>query len=239
MYILFSGEGASDLGIGTGAALVCEGDEFAHGPMAIIIDQIVEDRQGYSLIGVSACGVVSESSLADHKRQLKAGKKSIRLPGVKQSKETHYYFNNARILARIAKDKQAVIADDVVAILFRDSDETASAGRGLWEEKRRAMLHGFDEEGFARGVPMIPKPKSEAWILCGLTGSPNQGGRPLEEWSGNDKSPKSLKGELRRVLGQSSTREILCELVRDRRIDYRKITLPSFSAFAERLIEVI
>jgi len=51
MYILFSGEGATDLGVGTGAALVCEGDEFAHGPMAIIVDQIVEDRQGYSLIG--------------------------------------------------------------------------------------------------------------------------------------------------------------------------------------------
>ena len=176
MYFLFSGEGPTDLGLGTGAATICEGDEFEHGPMAIIVDQMVEERQGYSLLGVSTCGIISERSLAERARQLKAVKKSLRLPGSKQPKETRYFFNNAHILAQCAHEKQAKLADEVVAILFRDSDGTASAGRGLWEDKRRSMIHGFDEEGFARGVPMIPNPKSEAWVLCGLTGNPNHGG---------------------------------------------------------------
>jgi hypothetical protein len=239
MYFLFSGEGPTDLGIGTGAGMICEGDEFGHGPMAIIVDQMVEDRQGYSPLGVSVCGIVSEHSLSERKGQLKPAKKSIRLPGVKQPKETRYFFNNARLLARIAQEKRAELADEVVAVLFRDSDGTASAGRGLWDDQRRSMIQGFDEEGFARGVPMIPRPKSEAWILCGLTGNPNYGGAPLEERSGNDNSPNSLKDELRTFAGKSLAREMLCEMVRDRRIDYRKIALPSFDAFANRLADVI
>ncbi len=202
MYFLFSGEGPTDVGVGTGAATICEGDDFGHGPMAIIVDQLVEDRQGYSPLGVSTCGIISEHSLAERARQLKTVKKSLRLPGVKQPKETRYFFNNARILARIAREKRAELADDVVAILFRDSDGTASAGRGQWEDKRRSIIHGFDEERFTRGVPMIPKPKSEAWVLCGLTGNPNYGGGPLEERSGNDNSPNSLKDELKRFAGK-------------------------------------
>ena len=158
---------------------------------------------------------------------------------MKRPKETRYFFNNARILARIAEEKRTALGDDVVAILFRDSDGTASAGRGHWQDKRLSMLHGFAEEGFAKGVPMIPKPKSEAWIICGLTGSPNRGGVPLEEWSGNDNSPRSVKEELRRFLGEPFSRESLCDLVRSRRMDYGRITMPSFDAFAARLMEVI
>ena len=68
-------------------------------------------------------------------------------------------------MARIAKEREVETKDNVVAVLFRDAD-TATAGRGTWAEKRQSMLDGFAEEGFARGVPMIPKPTSEAWLLC-------------------------------------------------------------------------
>ena len=93
---------------------------------------------------------------------LKAAKKQLGLPGKKRGKETRYFFNNARVLAKIATEKEQEKLDDVVAILFRDSDGTASAGRGLWEDKRKSMLDGFAEENHTRGVPMIPRPKSEA-----------------------------------------------------------------------------
>ena len=52
------------------------------------------------------------------------------------------------MLARFAKERAKEIDDEVVAVLFRDSDGTASAGRGQWNDKREAMLDGFDEEGF-------------------------------------------------------------------------------------------
>ena len=207
--------------------------------MALFVDQIVEGRHNYSLFAVECCGYVSEHALENRAGELKPPKKSLRLPGVKQPKETRYFFDNARALARIAADKQANLGDDVVAVLFRDSDGTASAERGRWEDQRTSMLHGFDEGRFARGVPVIPKPKSEAWIIAGITGSPNQGGKSLEDWSGNDKSPNSLKGELGKMLGEYPPAETQCEMVRKRQIDYEKIILPSFTAFKDRLIEVI
>jgi hypothetical protein len=239
MFFLFSGEGPTDMGVGTSEAVICEGQEYLVGPMAIIGDQVVAEHHGYSPLDVQCCGFVSEHRLIDRAGELKAARKSLRLPGVRQPKETRYFFNNARVLARIARDKQVLLKDDVVAVLFRDSDGTASAGRGIWDDKRTSMLHGFQEEGYARGVPMIPRPKSEAWVISGITGSPNHGGRPLEDWSGNDKSPNSLKGELEKLLGEKPSRENLCDMVSDRQIDYEKINVPSFTAFKNRLSEVI
>jgi len=83
------------------------------------VAQVVEKQQASSIFD-GACGFVSESRLVERARALKAVKKAIRLPGKKQAKETRYFFNNARILARIAKEKARALDDDVVAILFRD-----------------------------------------------------------------------------------------------------------------------
>jgi len=143
-----------------------------------------------------------------------------------------------RILSRIAKEQASARNDDVVAVLFRDADGTASAGRGLWEDKWQSMLAGFDEEGFDRGVPMIPKPKSEAWLICALKERPYQHCNDLEDRSGNDKSPKSLKKELAKLLGEKVTPELLCDKVRTR-VDMNRITMPSFQAFRTRLEAVI
>ncbi|MGD0900894.1 MAG: hypothetical protein ABR915_23930 [Thermoguttaceae bacterium] len=239
MYFLLSGEGPRDMGVGTGAAVICEGEDYLYGPMAVITDHIVEQHDHYSLLDAQCCGFVSEHHLAARAGELKAAKKSLRLPGVKQPKETRYFFNNARVLARIAGEKQVLRNDDVVAVLFRDSDDTASAGRGLWDDKNNSIIHGFGEEGFAKGVPMVPKPKSEAWLICGITGNPNHEGTALEDWSGNDKSPNSLKGALERLIGQEPSRELLCELLRDGTVDCQKIDLPKFRAFRDRLRSVL
>ena len=237
MYFLLSGEGITDMGVGKSDVITCEGDAYYAGPMAIMVDQIVEGCRNYSILEVGCCGYVSEHRLADRAGELKTAKKELRLPGKKQAKETRYFFNNARVLARIAKEKEAYLADEVVAVLFRDSDGTASAGRGLWDDKRQSMLDGFDEEAFSNGVPMIPKPKSEAWLICALKKLPYQRCEALEDRSGNDNSPKSLKKELEKILGIEVTPELLCERVRN--VDIDKIKMPSFQAFRERLEEVI
>ena len=239
MYFLFSGEGSTDLGIGTSAAFLCEGHEFLPGPMTVIADQVVQARQKYSPLEARGCGYVSEQNLIQRAGELKAARKALRLPGKKRGKETRYYFNNARILARIAKDKATELDDDVVAVLFRDADGTASAGRGLWEEKRQSMLDGFNEETFMRGVPMIPKPKSEAWLICALKRNPYKGCEALEERSGNDQSPHSLKDELAELLDVAPSRESLCRIVQDKTVDIERIAMPSFAAFRTRLEAVI
>ena len=107
--------------------------------------------------------------------------------------------------------------DKVVAVLFRDSDGTATAQRGLWTDERNSMLRGFEDEGFSCGVPMLPKPKSEAWVLCALKDNPYQGCDALEERSGNDNSPNSLKDDLKARRGKLPSAEELCEMVRRKR----------------------
>ena len=127
--------------------------------------------------------------------------------------------------------------DAVVAVLFHDSDDTASAERGLWDDKWRSMKAGFAEEGFSKGVPMIPKPKSEAWLLCALKENPYQACANLE-----DRSGKGMKNELKKRLaglGRTASREDLREIVNDRTVDIDRIDMPSFRKFRCRLEKVI
>lgn len=237
MYFLFSGEGPTDLGSSASPGLIAEGDDFLYGPMAILADQIVFNCHSYSLLETRWYGYVSEGGISQKASEIKAVKKALGLPGVDRPKETRYYFNTARILSRIAKEKQTATEDEVVAILFRDSDGTASAGRGLWEDKLKSMSDGFLQEGFERGVPMIPKPKSEAWLICGLKAVPYEGCEVLEARSGNDDSPHSLKKELLEILPEIVTRADLVDVVKDR-IDFTRLEMPSFRAFQRRLEQV-
>ena len=239
MYFLFSGEGPTDLGTCDDGASACEGDRYQHGPMTVIVGQVVEAKLRFSFLETQHYGFLSEGGLTSLTRKLKPAKKSPRLRGKKTAKETRSFYRNARAFALYAREKSAALGDAVVAVLFRDSDGTASAGRGLWEHKRLSMEKGFEAEGFATGVPMIPKPKSEAWLLCALRENPYQGCAALEDRSGNDKSPNSLKAELEEILGYRPSRVDLCEMVSERRVDIDRIDMPSFDAFRAQLEEVI
>jgi len=238
VYFLFSGEGAQDLGMCSGGASACEGPQYEHGPMTVIVDHLAHGELGYSLLERQDYGFLSEGHLTRLTRELKPAKRSPRLRGKKRAKETMYFYRNARALALYARDKAAHLSDDVVAVLFRDSDGSASAGRGNWRTKRQSMIAGFRDADFDSGVPMIPKPKSEAWLLCALKANPYQGCAALERDSGNDRSPKSLKRKLKKRLGRSPSREILCEMVNDGTVDVDRIDMPSFDAFKTRLKEV-
>ena len=89
------------------------------------------------------------------------------------------------------------------------------------------------------GVPMIPKPKSEAWLLCALRDDYQNCGR-LENESGNDASPNSLKQQLSQHLGEPATRELLNGTSDDNRLDLEQITdMPSLTMFKDRLDEVL
>jgi hypothetical protein len=238
MYFLLSGEGPWDIGTCTSDAEVCEGDDYQPGPMAVMADQIVEARHKYSPLESGCCGFVHKSVIERRESELKAVKKPVAGPGKRRAIETHYFFRNARSLAKIAIEQEGRREEEVVAVLFRDAD-TATAGRGSWEDKRRAVLDGFQVEGFSRGVPMIPKPTSEAWLLCALKSTPYQNCEKLEERSARPKSANSLKDERETILGGEPTREMLCDLVAGRTVDINRIEMPSFAKFRSRLKEVI
>ncbi len=239
MYFLLSGEGPTDIGLCADSINACEGNRHLQGPMAIIISQIVEQQIGFSFMDTEYYGYVSKQELVARASQFKHQKKSLRLPGKKKPKETGYFYRNARALALCAKDKKAEFDDEVIAVFFRDSDGTASADRGLWQDKWDSIVKGFSDEGFDRGVPMIPKPKSEAWIICSVKNNQYQGCGALENRSGNDKSPNSLKDELAEILDGRHSREQLCEMVNNGTIDSNRINMPSFLAFKQALLDLL
>jgi hypothetical protein len=103
----------------------------------------------------------------------------------------------------------------------------------------RSILTGFEAEKISTGVPMIPKPKSEAWILCALRNK-YQYCAKLENESGNDDSPNSLKQQLEDHLGESGSRILLNDKIDDGEIDIDRITdMPSINAFKDRLNKVL
>ncbi len=239
MYFLLSGEGPTDIGTCRNGMTACEGRNHEQGPMTVIVSQIVEHQLGFSFMETRYFGCVSKRELAERANMLSPQKKTLMLPGKKRPKEAGYFYKNARALALCAKDKELELDDEVIAVLFRDSDGTASAGRGLWTDKWDSIIRGFRDEEYEKGVPMIPKPKSEAWIICSIKNNPYLDCGALESRSGNDKSPNSLKGELANILGSPPSREQLCEMVNNGAIDCTRIDMPSFLAFKDALLTTI
>jgi len=236
MYFLLSGEGPGDIGVCNPSADRCDRAGFSEGPMAIIIDQMIEAFQRFDMshLDTGRVSYVSEGYLSEHK--LPPRKKAMSLKGKKKPAETKYYFENARSLAAAAKAKSDEIGDSVVAVLFRDADGTASAGRGNWSDKRNSIIEGFRAEAFEFGVPMVPKPKSEAWLLCATKKNPYQHCAALENESGNDDSGRvPLKDQLSDSLDGNSGTGHINQRVIARTIDFHQIDMPSFNTFKEDL----
>jgi hypothetical protein len=242
VFFLFSGEGPTDIGYGKLSGIeINEAANFLYGPMTKIVEKIVEEKLCYSILDTGQCGFVSESVLTSRqkKSKLKPTKKGMILPGRKRKKETGYFYNNARIFAQIALEIEKARKINVVAILFRDSDGTASACRGMWDAKVKSMSDGFNDEGFLRGVPMIPKPKSEAWLICACQNTPYQNCAAIEEYSGNDASPNSVKRKLANIFaGRTLDREELCTIV-ENQFDISRITMSSFLKFHNTLLAIL
>ena len=234
MYLLLSGEGVSDMGR-CQVCEKCEPPSFQAGAMAIMVDQLVEIAQGYEFSHLDNLRViyVSESYLAEHNPKPKSARK-MALPSKDIPQETRYYFQNARALAIIAKELSQQINDIVIAVLFRDADGTASAGRGNWQDKYDSMNHGFTVEQYEFGVAMIPNTKSEAWLLCAVKND-YQHCDNLEGIKGNDNSPNSLKAQLATALNGKTSAIELAELVKDKAVDVERIDMNSFNQFRQDL----
>ena len=98
---------------------------------------------------------------------------------------------------------------------------------------------GFQAEAFDLGVPMLPKPKSEVWLLCAVQRHQYVSCARFEEISGNDASPKSAKKRLDEELASRGwDHHKVCEKIRDGSIQGDLIAMPSYDRFRRRLVEV-
>lgn len=233
MRLLLSGEGPTDVGF---TRLVPGGTEFVAGPMAVIVDVLIEPALGYSLLDadrdMDCVRHVPESELADRARELK----SVVLPGDKRTKGYAGFVKAGQTFGAVARDeREARPSQPVVAVLFRDSDGTHRAPRDHWQRVVAGIRNGFERAGFVDGVPMVPRPKSEAWLLCALKTPAYQHCDDLEDAPGNDRSPKSLKGRLESFVGHEATAEEQADWVRHGQIDPTRIEMPSFEAFRHAL----
>ncbi|WP_164102237.1 hypothetical protein [Candidatus Laterigemmans baculatus] len=236
MFFLFSGEGPTDLGVEQAKARVCNAHQFRIGPLAVMVDQLVQRQCKYSVLHGTHFGYVPKSVVKELESGLRKPPKSMRLSGKKRARETLYFFSGARVLAVIAKEVVEETGKEVVVIFFRDADKS-SAGRGGFLDKRKSMEAGFELESFAKGVPMIPVPTSEAWLICALSKS-NPAKSPPSKYAGVKKS-KALKMELEELLGEHPSGERLRELVSNQTIDVEKIDMECFIQFRRRLEEVV
>ncbi len=232
MILMLSGEGKSDIGHRVPGE---SGMVYEPGPMTWIVDRLAEKCIHYSLLDLQdqdpeCVRFVSESELTEQDRP---GPMLMR--GLKRGRETGLFTRNAQILGRLAKNLERNRQEDVIAVLFRDADKTNACNADTWEEKRQSIENGFALAEFRNGVPMMPRPKSEAWLLCALKNPPYQHCNALEEASGNDDSPRSLKKQLVAVMGHDPTAQEQTDWVRTGRIDPEKITMPSFTAFRKAL----
>jgi len=221
MHLVVSGEGKSDIGIGS----YVDGT-FIPAPMYQMIDKIIEKKIGYSIYELTP----SEITFVP-KPELITICKSIKfLAGKKREKETGYFYKNAIGLSKIAKNK----GDDVIAILFRDSDGTGTSPSNLYSKKVESIESAFESEG-VNGVAMIPNPKSEAWLICMLKEHEYQNCIVLETRSGNDDSPNSLKKEFGEILESKSIEyHDINEMIKNNEIDINLIDMPSFIYFKNK-----
>lgn len=234
MLLLVSGEGPSDIGcLGHGE----EGQFFKHGPMYLFLDKLFDAHFQYSLLDADAVTFVHKSELVAD--ELKHRGRQLSAPGKRKAKETGYYYENARRLALKATQLQAELDRPVIPVLFRDADGTQSSGRGEWAAKWDSMINGFLDGNSHLGIPILPQPKSEAWLLCASKAEPYQHCGSLEQESGNDDSPNSLKAQLSHARSGASTTADLNDAIAEGHIDPLQINMASFDAFKTRVNDVV
>lgn len=236
MIVVLSGEGSTDLGQCGNAQNICEDTDFQMGPMTVLLDQLLATRLDYSHRSIQGgYQYVGEAGLKIREKLRKNDSRKVSLVGKKRDQETGYFYINAWMLAEIAKDIENERNDKVIAVLFRDCDGTRSSQAELWDAKWNSMVNGFNRAEFSRGVPMLPKPKSEAWLLCAAKPGV-QNCSSFEVVSGNDDSPNAAKNQLDQAFGGHKSGKEICEWLDENPIDEeRASSMPSFKAFRDKL----
>ena len=234
MKLLISGEGPTDLGACNNAQGQCSDENLNRGPMAVWLARLFEERFHYNLLDMPEA-VIYVSKTALNQKSKQSGKRLQTLRSKNKSAETGFYYNNAFQLGIMAKELSVHNNSvPVMAVLFRDADGTQNAQGQHWQTKWDSILYGFSASSFEFGVPMVPKPKSEVWLLCaGKSGSHSC--HHLENVSGNDDSPNSAKNQLDKFFGDKKSAAQLSEWAENNPENWDNLlTMPSFKAFYER-----
>lgn len=243
MIVVLSGEGSSDLGACNNAQGFCHKPEFVHGPMTVLVDKEIETRLGFSMLETTPDQYIyiSEKRLDVLKKERKGNKRNVALVGKKRGEETGLFTTNAWVLGVETKRLELTYKDKAIAVLFRDCDNPRSANSLLWEDKWDSMRSGFIRSEIGDcGVPMIPKPKSEAWLLCAIANG-YQHCAVLESLPGNDDSPHSAKARLCTAMNGNDSSQDQLKWLEDNGFNHASVAanMPSYYAFKSAMANAL
>ena len=88
---------------------------------------------------------------------------------------------------------------------------------------------------------MLPKPTSEAWLLCAAKTPPYENCEMLEDLPGNDDSPHSAKMQLQAALGGDASTEAQLNWLAEHGFDHQAVAadMPSYQQFKASLAAAI
>lgn len=235
MNVLVTGEGSSDMGGSNNGLPIANGEHYNLGPMALIVTRLLRqilpdwnvDNLNFDQPS-SWITCISGNELARKTKDIRKHR-----PSTKLQKGFVEHANRATTMADYAKE-----TEHQLAIYFHDTD------RNDFDALVNAIKLGFNSIEGVQGVPMVPKPTSEAWLICGLKENPYTHCSALEnDLSGNDaaatnNAPKKVLG---RLIGLSADAEPNTEqqFQAAEQSDVSRIDMPSFNQFRENLTTAI
>ena len=229
--ILVTGEGGSDMGGSNNSHSISSGASYNLGPMALLavrlLQKIIPDWNEDNIDFQSPNNWMTCISGNELARQAKGVRKHR--PSTKLKKGFVEHANRATTMAGYAKDN-----GHQLAFYFHDTDKCD------FDDLHQSIMLGFNGIEGVHGIPMIPKPTSEAWLICSQKQDPYAHCTALEiELSGNDAASdeNAPKKVLARLLGQEATTEQQYEMVAG--IDITRIDMPSYNQFKTDLTTAI
>ena len=225
MYFLLTGEGSTDIGYSD------ENPGILLSALTTLAAEVTDEdfRNSYH--------IVSRVDLSTLCRDIPNTPKSMLSRGAKKKYDgMNAIQRQAQALGKMAKEM-----DDSGAVFFHDCDYThsqASDPQDYYEELVRTIETGFYlNDKYRDGVAMIPKPRSESWLLAHYQDTPYQSSERFEKLPGNDASPNSGK----KVLAQffKCQEKDIYNHVNAAEIDWCRIDCPSFIFFKKRFQHVV
>lgn len=157
-------------------------------------------------------------------------------------RQTRFAFMGALALAHLAQAENETAG----AVYFIDADHTRSEDKDIGEKFRDAIQQGFDFASFQLGVPMVPNPCQEAWLLAYYQRyMPKQAAynhaERFEDLAGNKRAQRqnNPKGQLADCLEKAGLdmRNDKEEIVN--RVDWDRVSMPSYDCFCRTFLQVM
>ena len=227
MHFLLLGEGPSDFG-----SKDLDGS-LKPGPMARLLDVFREkEDRSFSPLDFTLL------TRSDAKREMKNPRRIRRRQAEGGDSDV---YRTAQWLA----EKAMQLSRSCGAVFFKDADRTRSQQGNVGILAEKAMSDGFASRLFEAGVPMVPNPRQEAWLLgyyqkwlpdCRVYHNCKR----FESLSGNDRAVFRNNAKMLLDSALSNAHKEYSDIGDEiTSIDWNRIDMPSLSRFRNRLSEVL